>query len=110
MSILALTLTIVEYLLLVVVLIAAVCIIVAGVVQKTGEDGLSSTIAGGQETYYGRDKSAHTDHLLFKLTKIAAIVFVVATVLAYVIQPDYSSSVVGIDGWKELTEFSGIFQ
>jgi preprotein translocase subunit SecG len=110
MSILALTLTIVEYLLLVVLLIAAVFIIVAVVFQKTGEDGLSSTIAGGQETYYGRDKSAHTDHLLFKLTKIAAIVFVVATVLAYVIQPDYSSNVAGIDGWKQLTEFSGIFQ
>jgi preprotein translocase subunit SecG len=47
MSILALTLTIVEYLLLVVLLIAAVFIIVAVVFQKTGEDGLSSTIAGG---------------------------------------------------------------
>ena len=46
-----------EYLLLVVLLIAAVCIVVAVVFQKTGEDGLSSTLAGGQETYYGKDNA-----------------------------------------------------
>ena len=98
-----------EYLLLVVLLIAAVCIVVAVVFQKTGEDGLSSTLAGGQETYYGKDKTAHTDHLLYKLTMWAGIVFVAATLAAYIIQPDFAASP-SLDGWKDLTNFSGIFQ
>lgn len=105
----ALFLSILEFLLLVVLLVAAVFIVVAVVFQKTGEDGLSSTLAGGQETYYGKDKTAHTDHILFKWTKIAAIVFVVATLLAYIIQPDFATSP-SLDGWKDLTNFGGIFK
>ncbi len=100
-------LTIVEFILLVVLLIAAVTIIVAVVFQKTGEDGLSSTLAGGSETYYGKDKSAHTEHALFKVTMIAGIVFAVATLVVYIIQPDYAQSV-GLDAWKN--DFSSIFQ
>ena len=98
-----------EYLLLVVLLIAAVCIVVAVVFQKTGEDGLSSTLAGGQETYYGKDKGANTDRALFKWTMYASIVFVAATLIVYIIQPDYAQSI-DLDGWKDLTNFSGIFQ
>jgi preprotein translocase subunit SecG len=100
-------LTILEYLLLVVLLIAAVFIVVAVVFQKTGEDGLSSTLAGGTETYYGKDKSAHTEHVLYKWTLIAGIVFAVATLLVFIIQPDYSASI-GLDAWKD--DFSSIFQ
>jgi preprotein translocase subunit SecG len=96
-----------EYLLLVVLLIAAVVIVVAVVFQKTGEDGLSSTLAGGQETYYGKDKTAHTDHLLFKCTMYTAIVFVVVTLVVYIIQPDYAQSV-QLDAWKGF--FGDIFQ
>ena len=98
-----------EYLLLVVLLIAAVCIVVAVVFQKTGEDGLSSTLAGGQETYYGKDKGSNTDRALFKWTMYAAIAFVAATLIVYIIQPDYAQSI-DLDGWKDLTNFSGIFQ
>ena len=98
-----------EYLLLVVLLIAAVCIVVAVVFQKTGEDGLSSTLAGGQETYYGKDKGSNTDRALFKWTMYAAIVFVAVTLIVYIIQPDYAQSI-DLDGWKDLTNFSGIFQ
>ena len=100
-------LTILEYLLLVVLLVSAVAIIVAVVFQKTGEDGLSSTLAGGTETYYGKDKSAHTEHTLYKVTMIAGIVFAVATLLVFIIQPDYAASS-GLDAWK--SDFSSIFQ
>lgn len=96
-----------EFLLLVVLLIAAVFIVVAVVFQKTGEDGLSSTLAGGAETYYGKDKTAHTEHVLYKWTMIAGIVFAVATLAVYIIQPDYAASS-GLDAWKE--SFSNIFQ
>ena len=103
---------IVEYLLLVVLLIAAIFIIVAVVFQKTGEDGLSSTLAGGQETYYGKDKSMRKDKLLGKWTLIVAIVFALIVLVVYVIQPDYPFFENGIDSWQNvsgISEFSYIF-
>lgn len=93
-----------EYILLAVLLLAALFIIFAVIMQKSSGDGLSSTIAGGQETYYGKDKSAHTDRLLFKWTAIASIVLAVAVLLAYVIQPDYSSSY-SLDYWQDISKY-----
>ena len=69
---------ILEYALLVILLVSAVFIVVAVLLQKSNEDGLSGTIAGGQETFYGKDKSSHTDRTLFKLTLVAGIIFALA--------------------------------
>ena len=99
---------ILEYVLLIVLLVSAVFIVVAVLLQKSNEDGLSGTIAGGQETFYGRDKSAHTDRLLFRLTLVAAIIFAIAVVAVYVIQPDYAQSF-KLDDWKSLSDYSSIF-
>ena len=97
-----------EYLLLVVLLIAAVFIVVAVVFQKSGEDGLSGTIAGGAETFYGRDKSAHGEKKLYKWTLIASLVFAVAVVVVFIIQPDYSDSFALTD-WQNINSYSYIF-
>ena len=59
-----------EFVLLAILLLSAVFIIVAVVLQKSSDEGLSGTIAGGNETFYGKEKSAHTDKLWFKLTLI----------------------------------------
>ena len=83
---------ILEYVLLAVLLLSAVFIIVAVVFQKSADEGLSGTIAGGNETFYGKEKSAHTDKLWFRLTLIVSIVFVAAVLLVYIIQPDYDGS------------------
>lgn len=99
---------ILEYVLLIVLLVSAVFIVVAVLLQKSNEDGLSGTIAGGQETFYGRDKSAHTDRLLFRLTLVAAIVFAIAVVAVFVIQPDYAQSF-KLDDWKNLSDYASIF-
>ena len=81
-----------QYILLIVLLVSAFVIVVAVLMQKSNEDGLSSTIAGGADTFYGRDKSAHTDRALYKWTLIASVIFVIAVIAVYVFQPDYSSS------------------
>lgn len=99
---------ILEYVLLIVLLVSAVFIVVAVLLQKSNEDGLSGTIAGGQETFYGRDKSAHTDRLLFRSTLVAAIVFAIAVVAVFVIQPDYAESF-KLDDWKNLSDYASIF-
>ena len=97
-----------EYVLLAILLVCAVVITVAVLFQKSGEKGLSGTIAGGSETYYGKDKSGGIDKKLFKWTLVAAVVFAVAVIAVYVIQPDYIEGY-DVNAWEKLTQFSSIF-
>ena len=100
-----------EYILLAVLLVCAVVITVAVLFQKSGDKGLSGTIAGGSETYYGKDKTGGIEKKLFKWTLIAGIVFAVAVVVVYVIQPDYAQSF-DVNAWqtsKDLNQFYSIF-
>lgn len=97
-----------EYVLLAILLVCAVVITVAVLFQKSGEKGLSGTIAGGSETYYGKDKSGGIDKKLFKWTLIAGIVFAVAVITVYVIQPDYIEGY-DVNAWKNLSLFANVF-
>ena len=97
-----------EYVLLAILLVCAVVITVAVLFQKSGEKGLSGTIAGGSETYYGKDKSGGIDKKLFKWTLIAGIVFAVAVIAVYVIQPDYIEGY-DVNAWKNLSQFANVF-
>lgn len=92
---------ILEYVLLAVLLVCAAFIVVAVILQKSNEDGLSGTISGGAETFYGKDKSSHADRALYKWTLIAAIIFAVAVLVVFIIQPDYNSSYT-LDGWTKM--------
>ncbi len=96
---------VIEYILLGILLVCAVVIIAAVTFQRSNE-GLSGTIAGGSETYYGKDKSVQTGKKLSKITLITAIVFAVAVILVYVLQPDYASL---DEHWTEISKYSSIF-
>ena len=98
-----------EIVLLAILLLSAIFIIVAVIFQKSSDEGLSGTIAGGNESFYGKEKSAHTDKLWFKLTLIVSIVFVVAVLLAYVIQPDYDNAA-ALENWKNWSEWTDLLQ
>ena len=99
-----------EYVLLVILLLAAIFIVAAVLLQKGNEDGLSGAISGGADTFYGKDKSSHTDRALFKWTVIVGIIFAVTVIVVYVIQPDYSSSF-SLDDWMSsyLNQYSHVF-
>ena len=97
---------ILELILLSILLVSAVVIIGAVVLQKSNE-GLSGTIAGGSETYYGKDKSNQKGKKLFKITLIATIIFAVAVLAVYIIQPDYSSIQ---NDWVSMSNYSDIFK
>ena len=99
-----------EIIMLVVLLVSAVFIVVAVVLQKSNEDGLSGAISGGSETFFAKDKSSHTDRVLFKWTLIASVVFVLAVVAVFVIQPDFSDSY-SVKEWMEstLNNYSHVF-
>lgn len=98
-----------EYILLVFLLIAAVFIVVAVTIQKTSDEGLSGTIMGGSETYYGKDKSTKKGRNLNKWMLVVSIVFAVAVVVVYVMHPDYSQSYNNLDYWQKISEYSSIF-
>ena len=98
-----------EFVLLAVLLLAAIFIIVAVIFQKSADEGLSGAIAGGNETYSGKEKSAGADKMWFKWTLIASVVFAVAVIVAYVIQPDYTYGF-DLDYWQSLSDYSELFK
>ncbi|MBQ8689788.1 MAG: preprotein translocase subunit SecG [Clostridia bacterium] len=98
-----------EYILLGILLVAAVFIVVAVTMQRSEKDGLSGTIVGGTETYYGKEKSVKKDKVLYKWTLIVSIIFAVAVLVVYIIQPDFHSTSYGLDQWQKLSDYSGIF-
>lgn len=91
---------IMELFLMIILLISALVIIIAVMFQDSNEDGLSGTISGKSETYYGRDKSTHKNRMLYKWTLIFAIVFALAVFLVYAIQPDIVTVKSDPEAWK----------
>ena len=102
---------VIEYVLLVLLLVSAAFIVVAVVLQESNEDGLSGTISGGSETFYGKDKSSKTDRALYKWTLIAAIVFAIAVLAVFIIQPDYAASF-SLEDWQHsnINNYSDLFK
>ena len=99
----------VEYILLGVLLVAAVFIVVAVTLQKSGDEGLSGTIVGGTETYYGKDKSVQKNKKIGKWVLIVSIIFALAVLVVYVIQPDYHQSKYALDAWQDASDYVNIF-
>ena len=81
---------ILEYVLIGVLILSALAIVAVVLFQKSNDEGLSGAISGNSDTFYGRDKGAHTEKKLFKWTIIAGLVFTVAVLAVYIIQPDYA--------------------
>jgi len=81
----------------IILIIAAIFLIVAVLLQHGKSHNLSGTIAGGAETFFGKTKASTLDRKLSKLTTIVAIVFCVLVLVSYLIQDttDYSSIFAG---------------
>ena len=94
----------------IIISIAAVVIVGLVLMQSGKSRKLSGAIAGGAETYFGKNRASGTDRALYKWTLIAAIVFAVAVLVVFIIQPDYSSSFT-LEDWKNeyLNNYSYIF-
>ena len=76
----------------VILLIAAVFLIIAVLLQN-GQQHKVGAIQGGAETFFGKTKGSAIDKLLGRLTSIVAIVFCIIVIVMYVFQDDvdYSS-------------------
>ncbi len=70
----------------VLILIGSVFLVVAVLMQNGKSHGLSGAIAGGAETFFGKQKGATIEKKLSKLTTIVAIIFVLIVLVSYVLQ------------------------
>lgn len=74
----------------IVLLVAAIFLVVAVLLQQ-GSDGVSAAVTGGAaDTYFGKNKGKSRDKKLSKYTMIVGIIFVVVVIVVYIIQPDPS--------------------
>lgn len=63
----------------------AISIIVIVLLQSGKSAGLSGAIAGGAETFFGKNKGRTIDALLSKYTSFAAIAFLVTSLVLYLL-------------------------
>ncbi len=70
----------------IVLIVAAVFLVVAVLMQDGKSHNLSGAIAGGAETFCGKSKAATLNKKLSVLTTAVAIVFVLLVLVSYLIQ------------------------
>ena len=58
-------------------IIVTLGLIISVLMQQGNSYGLSGSIAGGADTFFGKNKGRTLDGLLKKLTKIMAVLFIV---------------------------------
>ena len=66
---------------LVIHLIVSVALIVIVLLQSGRQAGLSGAIAGGAETFFGKNKGRTIDGILKKWTAVVPVVFVITSVV-----------------------------
>ena len=99
-----------DIILMVILLLSGIFLAIAVLMQSSKSHQLSGTIAGGAETFLGKEKGTRVDKLLKRLTPIVGAVFVLVVLVMYFKQPDYTYSTAGTDLWKDISEFANIFK
>lgn len=73
-------------------LVAGVFLIGAVLMQHGKSHGLSGAIAGGAETFFGKEKSRGWDKKLARMTTVVGIAFVAVVLLLWILVPDIKQS------------------
>lgn len=66
-------------------IIFALSLTVIVLLQSAKSEGLSGSIAGGAETFFGKNKGRTIDALLSKYTSVAAIAFLITSIIMYLL-------------------------
>ena len=66
-------------------IVFSLSIVVVVLFQSGKSAGLSGSIAGGAETFFGKNKGRTLDALLSKYTAVAAIMFLITSVILFLI-------------------------
>lgn len=73
-------------------LLAMGVILTVAVLMQHGKSyGLSGTIAGGAETFFGKEKGNRIDKILARATTVIGILFVVLALVTFLVQPGSKS-------------------
>jgi protein translocase, SecG subunit len=72
----------------VILLVTAVFLTVAVLMQSGKSHNLSGAIAGGADTFFGKTKGKTIDKMLSRITTVVAIVFAALVIVVFVIQDD----------------------
>jgi preprotein translocase subunit SecG len=81
-------------------LVAGVFLVGAVLMQHGKSHGLSGAIAGGAETFFGKEKGKRYDRLISRWTTIIGAIFVVIVLIVYILMPDVKQSIVNsADYW-----------
>lgn len=62
-------------------IIVTTALVVVVLFQSGKSEGLSGSIAGGAETFFGKNKGRTADAMLEKLTAVAAILFIITSLI-----------------------------
>jgi len=62
-------------------IVVAIALIAIVLLQSGRQAGLSGSIAGGAETFFGKNKGRTLDAILSKWTSVAAIIFIVTSLV-----------------------------
>ena len=71
--------------LIVVQIIVSLVLVVIVLLQESKSAGLSGSIAGGAETFFGKNKGRSMDSILKKITAVAAVIFLITSVLLSIV-------------------------
>ena len=71
---------------MVILAVASIILIGSVMLQSGSSAGLSGSIAGGAEQLFGKKKAKGYDAILSKVTVIAAVVFVLCSLILFVIE------------------------
>ncbi len=61
-------------------IVLTIALIVLVLMQSGKSQGLSGSIAGGAETFFGKNKGKTIDGILSKITSVVAILFIICSV------------------------------
>lgn len=87
-------------------LVLGVLLTVAVLLQQGKSYGLSGTISGTSETYFGKDKARRKDKILSRATTVMAILFVLIVLLTFVMHPSgYVTNKEGIINFDNYVDF-----
>ncbi|MCQ2461919.1 MAG: preprotein translocase subunit SecG [Clostridia bacterium] len=72
----------IQYVLAIAVILVSIAIILLVLMQESKSEGLSGAIAGGAESFFGKNKGRTLEAKLVKFTKIAGVAFFVLALVA----------------------------
>ena len=67
-------------------LVLGVLLVIAVLMQHGKSYGLSGTIAGGAETFFGKDTGKRIDKILARATTVIGALFMILSLLAFILQ------------------------